>query len=225
MSSLDHFSCAQLFFDDAWIKIYWSRNEIAQVGEMEDYFDNQLHSHLLWECHIVTSGSVNFQFDQETVPLQTGEMLWIPPNMLHYPFPKESRNAEIVYNVSIEATTRNGSLYSYFTETLDEIKCRTIHLNHEVFYRFVRLADLFEGMTIRDYCYLQKEAYSCIFMLFDYFNQFQFRDSRRNTILFQDKKLILLEQGIQNIRFSLNDIAEELGYTSRHTARLIRQTF
>jgi len=225
LSLHDPCSIAQVCFDDVCIKIYGNRNEIAQIEEMENLPDNQLHSHLMWECHIVTLGSVDFQFEREMIPLQAGEMLWIPPNMLHYPFPKESQNSEIVYHFTIEGAARNGSLYSYFSETLDEMKCRTIRLNHELLHRFIKLSDLFKCMTIRDYCYLQKEAYACIFMLFDSFNGFRFRDNRRNTFMCSDNKLILLEKGIQNARYSLKDIAEELGYTPRHTARLIRQIY
>ena len=190
-----------------------------------DYFDIY-HSHFYYEMHVITGGEAHLCVDQTDYRISCGEIFIIPPHTAHFAIVRADRQASnIVLCLRMEQKGAETGEYARFMDTLQENSCIARPLSPELLYQFMALHSCLAGKRFRDHCRRQMLAYDVLVGLFEQF------DGLRGPETFDaedvsDKALFELENCINSAeKYSLQEIAERLGYAPRHTARLIRQLY
>ena len=90
---------------------------------------------------------------------------------------------------------------------------------------FLILMDYFKNQTLRDRCLQKTTAYEIVTVLFDQINGFQTSDVYPEDQKADEDKLLILDYLVNDVHCPLYIISEKLGYSVRHTARLIQQVY
>ncbi|MBP3918873.1 MAG: AraC family transcriptional regulator [Clostridia bacterium] len=220
-------SQAHAQFGDAALTLF----RVEQAGEKPNSFLSGIpliHTHLYYECHLLLHGKTTFQIGDRAVALCAHQLLIIPPMQDHLPFCADCTcQAEIeehVLGLTLEAADGEGGFYSYFHAALMQAACTLIVLSDDLYDRINRFWSGFDGDGLRAQCRQMTEVYPLLFALFDTINGFQpslqsVRDTNSGDIA------VALDYFVNELCYTLSDIAQALGYSYRHTARLIRETY
>jgi len=211
-------------FGDAVFTFY--KITANKKGIPEDTVQNPLyHSHFYYECHILLEGETRYMIQGDTVFAAEGNMVIIPPHTEHYPFQKDGSARECVLGLMLEQTEQDSGEFQYFISTLCEIVSQPIPLSKELLDMIVHFYDHFQNTDIRENCFRQAAAYEIIVQLFDTVNQFHMPTSVPKAAAKDDNADITLEIMINDVQSTLQDIANALGYSIRHTSRLILRKY
>lgn len=213
-------------FGDAVLKLFYISTQ--SVPHAPDRISPLYHGHYYYECHLVTSGSGYIAMDDHSVSLSAGELLIIAPNSEHFQFCATAPEAEThVLALQLEEAEGNTGFFKYFQSSLQEAADHPILLPAAL----VRLYSSFcasftlSEASLGDICRQQTAAYELMTALFQHLNDFQAPVLAQYDLLEQDNKEITLETLLYSMDYSLAAIAEKLGYSVRHTARLIRKNY
>lgn len=191
------------------------------------------HTHLDYECHLILSGAAVFTVGVEKSgnentsehAVRCGELFIIPPRLGHYPFIEKDGCKDIVFSLSLERTDGEDGFYEYFSKALGASSCRPITLDKKLFENIILFCNQTEGNTVRDICRRKATAYNVIASLFDQINCTEAMPAEKKLKKSERDRNITLEYLINEYGTPISVIAKNLGYTTRHTSRLIRQLY
>lgn len=211
-------------FGDACLKLYKITGHTFPDAE-KDSLSALYHSHFYYECHILTAGVVNYDIMGETVTLREKELLIIPPYTEHYPFRGQKNAHEIVFALVLDQQEGEAGFFSYFMSALYAQVRKPLLLSDPLMESFLRFDSLVGSKTMRDQCLRKAIAYEIVTSLFEQINGFS-TPPEAGTGSDPHKNIdITLEFLINDVRLSLSDIAGMIGYSPRHTARLIQKKY
>jgi len=209
-------------FSDAVFTLYRIDVEINKDDENVQCI---YHSHFYYEIHVVLEGSALYMIQGNTVSVSGGMMMIIPPHIEHYPFQENAVYRAIVLGLTLEQKEPESDAYQYFMSTLCGVVNKPIALSPDLLSDIINFYSSFQSTETRKIFFRQAAAYSIIYKLFDSINHFHISSSSPETIQEDQNRDISLELLINEWQYSLQDIAKELGYSTRHTSRLIRQKY
>ena len=183
------------------------------------------HSHFYYECHILLEGENKYLIRNDAVTVCAGTMVIIPPYTEHLSFEETGGSREIVLGLILEQKAQQSGAFQYFAHTLQDMVQKPIQLSQSLLNAIVAFYNRFESTQMRDICLRQAEAYGIIVQLFDDVNHFQDSTAIQIKTRSEDSIGVTLELLIDNFDYSLQDIADSLGYSVRHTARLIQKRY
>jgi len=125
----------------------------------------------------------------------------------------------------LEMVDGETGYYSYFHESLQSIAGVPLDLSPLLMEKFLIFNDYYKRPTFRDRCLQKTAAYELVTGLFDHINGFQTVIQQHTALNKEDNKTLLLEVLINDPNLPLYMIAQKLGYSVRHTARLIHQIY
>lgn len=189
----------------------------AEVEKMPLY-----HSHFYYEFHLMLKGENRFMIHGQSVLAKEGTMVIIPPDTGHHPFSSRDSARELVLCLALEKRGKDSGEYAYFKRSLDLSCNKPLIISEGVSAVFQRLYDSFDESGLRGECLSRALAYEAIAYLFDEINHFKTNEIPHLHTVTKDDHNIALEMMVDDLRFSLGDIAASLGYSRRHTARLIQ---
>ena len=185
-----------------------------------------VHSHSYYELHVITSGTAFFRISGKEVRIGCGNLLIIGPNVLHQPYmPIGTDSHEIV--LCLELTQIEGSVgyYNYFKSSLETLGESPLVLPPQLLHRFVSFFGLFDSARFRDRCLQTLIAHEIVVSLFEQMNGFSGMIDEYKPEHSQYEQQMLLEVLVNGSIYTMTEIAQNLGYSERHTARLIKQTY
>ena len=185
-----------------------------------------LHAHLYYECHILLTGQTTFHIRESDIPMQSRQMLIIPPNINHLPFSAEQNTDELVMGLTLEKCSGHSGAFSYFQTTLDAVSGKPLALDSSLYVRLLQFWYGFDGVQtdLRTFFRRQNDAQELLFALFDAVNGFRLPQAGYLQTPVGDPT-VTMDIMVNSPQYSLKDIASILGYSYRHTARLIRKTY
>ncbi len=208
-------------FGDAQIKLYHIKSQTNPYPVPNKTY----HRHFYYELHLMTRGLQHFTVEgDEKIPLRASQMLVISPFTMHHPFEQKEGDEEIILILTLEPTNGDSGFFSSFSAALEKHSRRPIDMPPTLFSKLLRLHALFSATNARDICHRTAFAYEIVFEFFDTLNAFDHigkvtGNTERGNIL------IALEYFVNEKSFSLSDISKRLGYSTRHTARLVKQIY
>jgi len=208
---------ANAFFGDCQLTVY---KVFHKIDEKETLLLN--HSHFYYECHLIISGVGTSMVCGQPLQLHEGDMFILPPQIEHRPLIGDAQ--ELVLALTLEKTGENDEYFTYFYNTLLQYSAVPISLPKSLQQCFTELFYRFDSELFRDRFLQQMEIYRFIYSFFDHLNRRK-ASTAVEKVCPSAKKDLMLEFMINDISYSLPNIAEKLGYTSRHTARLIRKKY
>lgn len=195
----------------------------------------QYHSHLYFECHIITAGTAYYRNLETQIAVERGQILIIPPHTEHCPIealeyddttsqtPIMAR--DLCFQLMLESVEGESGYYSYFYDSLQSVGCVPFEIPQLLMEKFLILMDYFKNQTLRDRCLQKTTAYEIVTVLFDQINGFQTSDVHPEYQKADEDKLLILDYLVNDVHCPLYIISEKLGYSVRHTARLIQQVY
>ncbi len=211
-----------LEYGDALFKLL--KVKIFSSKHMEQ---NITHNHKFYELHLAHSGSYTYTIGDKKITLHKNQLLIIPPNTPHVAVHNEKTDYEYSC-LSLHLSQCVGTLgfFAYFKNMLDQYSNVPISMPTTLMGKSSRLHDLDNQPNIvRDTCALKVYASSFIYELFDTLDGYSSAMQQATIQIDASERLVLLEELINNQALSLSEIAQAIGYSSRHTARLIQKIY
>lgn len=182
-------------------------------------------------CHILffcIKGTHLLQTRKGEVTLNSNELLILPPNSLQdYSF-SHALNFYFRYiSLSLEQCDDSLNLYEYFADTLEKYSLYPLPLPNSILQKVLQMKTWGVPNSIKNYCYLHAQFSTFLFELFDNLTGFfEHSDlSLPTTHTNSEELIVLLNTMISSRNMTLSEIAEELHYSERHIARLIKQIY
>ena len=212
MSSIQ-LKCVDLHFPGCALQ--FSKFSSSNVSDKESLC--LFHSHSYYEFHFSPYACYDITTQEKTFPLETETLFIIPPQLPHYSTCNRSDNS-IVLNVALERLEGDPTFYDHFKKSIETNCLRPIKVSDDVkncFYHFVNISD---HDTIKQHCTYMLSAFSILTSLLT-------EDDSVTTRQRKEQFDILLEHYVNAPTYSLSQIAENLNYSQRHTARLIQKKY
>ncbi len=191
-----------------------------------------LHSHTYYECHLILSGVTVFTVENDGVlhkgadvhTVKSGELFIIPPHTPHYPFTRQEDCNEIVFILSLRKVKGNEGFFDYFSAALETAVCCPVSLDSSLIENIIRFCEGAEEYSIKTICRRKSIAYSIITALFEQIDTSAF-STPKSSKESERVRDITLGYLVTDYSTPISAIAKKLGYTTRHTSRLIRELY
>ena len=214
--------CIPVSFGGAEFLVYLITSPKVTEKEIETIW--RYHTHVYYEVHIIISGTAYFMYENQRITVEEGEMIIFPPGSKHYACPVNINVSEKVLCLSIHQCEGESGHYDMFLSALNNASASPCKLNKELISQILYFNDVIDHDNIHDKCRQKVMAYETIFVLLEELKVFREASEKRVDSLSENELRIALDILI-NSNYSLSEIAEYLGYSSRHTSRLIHQHY
>ncbi len=181
------------------------------------------HTHKTWELHFASGGSYEYVFDGKTIELSAYQMLIIPPNVPHNNvlWPNNDYRFSALC-LDLGQNANSNEMGEFFSETLSENALKPINIPSTLLKHCELLKQNQLYDTIQGTCKLQAVGAAFIYELFSSLGGFKAPHTKARVSSPDDIPLLLTEL-VNGRNMPLKDIAEVIGYSTRHTARLIKE--
>ncbi len=207
----------KLFYGDARINFI----KFEKI-ELEESNITSLHSHSYYELHFSTKPNQVVSFVSHETVMNKNEFLIIPPGEEHYTMPYKTNTDVLLF--TIEQVKGESGFYDYFVNSLTAAAKKSIKASPRLFGLLKSFHESCIGVSVKKYCRMKSLISDIVMWLFDDINSFELDG---NPAVFEvdcdGRSEALLERLIGDKRYSIGDIAEMLGYSVRHTTRLINK--
>jgi len=209
-------------FGDAEFMVYNIISSQVPEKEIEPFW--LYHTHVYYELHIIISGTAYFMFADQKITVKAGEMIIFSPGSRHYACPVNNNNSDKVLSLSLNRCEGETGYYDMFLAAFTKAAGYPCTLNKNLLKQIHHFCDMISQDGIRERCQLKVMAYETIFALLEELSSFLENSKNRIDSLPENEHNVALDILI-NSYHSLSEIAELLGYSPRHTARLIHQRY
>ena len=181
------------------------------------------HTHKTWELHFAIGGSYDYEIDGKTIKLSAHQMLIIPPGIPHNNVLWPNNNYKFsALCLDIVNGSDTNEMSAFFSETLSGNSLKPINIPSSILKHCELLKQNQLYDTIQGTCKLQAVGATFIYELFLSLGGFKAPHTKSRVSSPEDIPLLLAEL-VNGRNMTLKDIAEVIGYSTRHTARLIKE--
>ncbi len=211
-----------LEYGDALLKLL----KIKIISSKREEYD-VTHNHKFYELHLAHQGSYTYTVGDEQITLQKNQLLIIPPNIPHVSVSGKKGDYEYsCLSIHLSQIVGVAGFFSYFENVLNKYAKTPITVQPSLIGKISKLHDLDQQSNIiRDTCALKVYASSFFYELFYLLDGFSSTTPQHSSQIDTDERLVLLEELMNDQNLSLSEISKEIGYSSRHTARLINKYY
>ena len=188
--------------------------------------DHMMHSHFYYEIHYALRGQCRYQFEDRELTLREGQMLLIPPETLHSAVEPTSEQHELrVISLSLAQIESPGRFHPAFLAMLKAAACMPLPAPAALgdYVDIFQQKDLYN--SVLGICQLKSAAASLICDLFHLLSPFAPEVPSAPDLSCDAEVAILLENMVNRPDISLEQIAAAVNYSTRHTARLIKNIY
>ena len=214
-----------LEYGDALFKLL--KVKIAPSGAYEKRIT---HNHKFYEFHFAFKGSYNYTIGDRQMTLSKDQLLIIPPSTPHIAVSNEGTDYEYA-SLSLHLSHCEGTtgFYEYFKNILEQNANIPIAMTRSLadkgkFLRLIGEQRRDGTNVIHDLCALKVYGSAFIYELFDAIDGYK-SDAHIIQKNEDTDRTVLLEELVNHHDLSLGEIAEEMGYSARHTARIIKRVY
>ena len=207
-----------ILYGDALIKFY--RIYTAQTEPAENEVD--FHGHKYYECHFVENGDCIFSLEETEIPMHALQLMIIPPDIGHCSVEDRANVKNYVLEFTVESIkSEKRGFYAIFRHLLERASGHPVSVSSEL----VRLVSAFRTMavpvTAEAYCQCVAVATEIVVLLFAELSKNLNSDVFKTIVPSSTDFRVLLDVYMCDPHYTLEKIAEVLGYSKRHLARLI----
>lgn len=185
---------------------------------------NLYHSHCFYEIHAVTEDSAVFLFENSEVTVHKGEIIIIGSNALHISSFRGNAKTSVL-SLMLKKGMQNDGFYSYYSLIINNAAGRAIKLPNKAFEMIKGYSEYPKGSSISEFAVMKAEAYRMMAELFECIANDNTRMFCTPSGLSCDEELVILHELINDSGRTITEIADSIGYSQRHTSRLILKYF
>lgn len=178
---------------------------------------HRFHAHSYYEFHFSPYAGYDITTQEKTYTLEADTLFIIPPNLSHYST-CTSADKTIVLNVDLKMLEGNSVFYDYFKKNIDSVCLKPIKISNDIKKCFYDFNNISGNNSIKNNCILKLSALNILISLL----------ADDDSITHTGKKEqfdILLENYVNTPAYSISQIAKNLNYSQRQTARLIHEKY
>lgn len=185
-----------------------------------------MHSHFYYELHYASRGQCLYRFSDREVLLQEGQMLLIPPGQHHLSVGTDSESyTPQVLSLSITTTENAGRFYPSFLSMLNAAALTPLPGSFAIagYIDVLQQRPLYD--SVPGICRLKAAAACFLSDLFHLLSPYATETGTSAEPPCDTEMAVLLENMVNRPDISLEQIAEAINYSTRHTARLIKNIY
>ena len=209
-----------LDYEDALIRIFCFHMNNSSKEDISVF-----HEHKFYEIHFAVEGSHEYLLGNRSISLSAGQLLIIPPNVPHVSIIPDHKTYKF-YALSIHLSKKSDeeNFYAYFKKILDKFSMRPICSPNLLLKQTETLCRPELYSSVKGNCQLKSAASTFIYELFSSLDQFSAAPSL-NYVCDETARDIFIKELVNNPFYKLSEISEAIGYSPRHTARLINEIY
>ncbi len=191
-----------------------------QINLQAEASDQSLwHDHRYYEIHFCGKDSLEYTFSDQTVRLNVGELLIIPPNTFHNSITLADKQNIHILSFAVTAVKNDKRFYKAFTSALNKNALTPVKFScgSQVEWDVYDREDLYGSLL--GICKLKAEATKLIYLLFHCILKEYIAADRKTEVM------VLLDNLINRPNMTLDEIAAVTHYSKRHVSRLIKQQY
>lgn len=208
-----------LDYEDAIIRIFTFHISAPSTQSV-----SASHEHKFYELHFASEGSYNYSLGDKSIPLKSAQMLIIPPDLSHMSVKDGGEYKFYTLSLHLSQKEENGTFYPYFKKILNGSSKQPIDIPKTLIDHAEILCQQKLYSSVQGGCKLKSVAGTFIYELFSVLDQFRSAPTL-SYVCDETARAIFLKELVNNPFYKLSEISEAIGYSSRHTARLIRETY
>lgn len=177
------------------------------------------HDHRYYEIHFCGKDSLEYTFSDQTVRLNPGELLIIPPDTFHNSITAANKQNIHIVSFAVAAVKNDKRFYKAITSALYKNALTPLRFScgSQVEWDVYNQEDLYGSLL--GICKLKSEATKFIYLLFNrILKEYIAADSKTEI-------MVLLDNLINRPNMTLDEIAAATHYSKRHVSRLIKQQY
>jgi len=207
-------------YGDSEIKIY--KIKLKDRG-LISALRNNIHHHKYYEVHLAMNGDIIFSnLSRKVVKVPEGHLLIIPPGTIHSAVEAYTGNS-LVLEFVVKKTEGTEGFYDFFEQLFNNSALLPIKTNRKL----IEMVNAFHQYdfndTIAQYITLNSLCSEIISLLCETLNSATikkaFYKNEKSDIIAKIDVLVNVHE------YSVADIAQIIGYSERHTARLIQDIY
>lgn len=181
-----------------------------------------LHAHRYYELHFLTNGKYTFSSIDKNVTVNSGEFIIIPPEYKHYVATPSDKFDSIVIQFMLENKTAKNEFYNYFSQSLLSHSFENISASNELLSNVTEFSKCCKSSSgIEATCLKYSLLSNIIYRLFYDINGFCIDGAKAKCCDSKSDFLVILDHMVTSGSYTLKDIAEKTGYSTRNISRLI----
>ena len=215
----------QVILGDTEISVFRFRAKQEESSAFSHATSTSLHRHTFYELQLVREGTYPFKTANDTVEMQAGELVIVPPETLHFSYMTGQGFTMQVLSFSVHRLEEGYPLYGELEAALHRFAGRALSVPASLRERIVSWADN-APKTAREAVRDQISAVNLFGELIEALGVG--KGDVKDPAIERGKGNaadLILDTMVADVRYSLSDIAKELSYSERQTARLIQKTY
>ena len=184
-----------------------------------------LHAHNHFELHFITKGKCTYRTPDSAVTLSEGEFIIFSPGFIHFPASPSPVFDTIVLQFNLTKKNAKKGIHEYFEQTLTDSAFKTFKCTDELM-DAVKKTSKCESLTgFEAVCLRKAKLTEFVYNLFKCINNFNSNNQEDRVSGDKTDLLFIIDQMVISRSFTIKDIAEKTGYSTRNIARLIMATY
>jgi len=213
-------------FGDAHFMLHYIVDSNYMENKAQVTLSSLYHRHLRFELHAENKGSLTVNCGNQRILVSCGEGLLIPPNTEHYTVRNTEDTEDMVLAITMDRTEGEEHFYDYLYEQILQKSLVSIKFSEELLQKISDYLKFGGENDMRSICVRKFKAYEIMILLFENLDlwakaEFTSEQSRSKA----EQTSIHLETLVDRIDYPLTQIASDLGYSVRHTLRLIKKKY
>lgn len=197
---------------------------IGKIGDDGDVSSRQYHSHGFYEIFLVQDSPEIFAIKNSKITVNPGEMIIVGRNCAHIACLNSDKKPLAALSLVLEKKEGEAGFYKYYREILDLSAGQAIKLPEALFEKMNDFGKEKVCASYSDYAFAKAETYCMLAQLLDFLGK-EVNVQEERKINSQQEEVYIMLSELVNGSMTLGEIAQTLGYSERHTARLITKYF
>ena len=181
------------------------------------------HSHCSWELHFSALKKKTYMLESGLLEVDKKQLLIIGPGTVHGAM--QDSEGTYVLNICLEKVNGESGFYKCFKEMLEKASSRATAITDELIELVKQFICLEDTNSVKGYCQKKQLLEGITLELFEAIDGKNLLDTEVSLQYPEEHTELLLELMMEDPYVELKDIAEAVGYSVRHTARLIEKNY
>ncbi len=187
--------------------------------------DGFFHTHKHYECHFVENGEYLLETESERITVPPGHLIVVPPGTGHFTVLRDDL-AKYVMAFSLEkAESENQGFCAIYKSLLESVAMRPLPVSAALIEKAAEVQEMEIPFTAAEYCRCMRIALAGMEQLFSEINEQAAEKLFGKDVAGEGEFSVLLNLYVGDQEYSMEEIAERLGYSPRHLARVIQRKY
>lgn len=214
----------QVILGDTEISVFRFRARHEERSTFSHATSTSLHRHTFYELQLVKTGVYPFKTANDTVEMQAGELVIVPPETLHFSYMMGQGFTMQVLSFSVRRLEEGYPLYEELKEALHRFAGQALSIPPSLREQIASWAEMIP-QTAKEAVRDQIAAVNLFGDLIETLGVG--KGDVKDPALDNGKGSadLILDTMVGDVRYNLADIAKALNYSDRQTARLIQKNY